>query len=150
MKKTIKLFSLAALSMLALSFTSCKSDDPDETRFYDQLPTPAQTFISNYFPGIKTTTITYDKKDKEYEVYLTNGYEITFSNVGEWIDVDAPAGQTVPTGIAPATIENYVFEKYPGDGINEIEKVKVGYDVELVSGLDLLFNSSGSPIGINN
>ena len=79
----------------------------------------------------------------EYEVLMADGQKVTFNASGEWIDVDAPAGQTIPLGIVPAKIAVYIASNYSGVGVSEISKSVTGYEVELVSGVDLLFDAAG-------
>ena len=83
-------------------------------------------------------------KDKdEYEVILSNKTQIDFYTSGEWKDVDAPAGQALPTGFYPADIDLYLAFNLEGVGVNEISKESYGYDVETVTGLDMRFDHDG-------
>ena len=86
----------------------------------------------------------------EFEVYFANGHDVTFNAQGEWIDVDAPAGQTVPDAIVPVAISEYVMANYLGSGINEISKNAAGYEVDLINGTDLLFDPVGNFVGIGH
>lgn len=63
--------------------------------------------------------------------------------------VDAPSGQTIPSGIVPAAVAVYVDTRYPGVGINEISRDARGYEVDLVDGTDLLFDPAGNFIGLD-
>lgn len=110
------------------------------------LPEAANSFLSQYYPDVKTNRIEKDTDhgQTEYEAYLANGHEVTFDADGNWIDVDAPAGQTIPAGIAPAPIADYVTTNYPDLGINEISREHYGFDVELTNGLDLIFDPAGT------
>lgn len=148
MKNFYKTSSALFVALLGLTFVSC-SDDKDEPIDYKQLPTAAQTFINTYFGDTSVVKITSDKdKNKqEYEVDFANGFEVTFNKDGEWIDVDAPTGMTIPDGIAPEPIANYVSTYYPDLGINEIEKVTTGYKVDLINELELEFDAQGQIIG---
>ena len=143
MKKIFALISMAALMLL--SFSAC-SDDKDELISENALPHAAQTFISTYFPQDNVVKIVKDadKSQHTFEVYFSSGFEVEFDSDGNWIDVDAPAGQVVPQGIVPDAIASYVQEKYPSDPINEISRKAVGYETELASGLDLHFDSDGN------
>ncbi len=141
MKKT---FTLILLTLAAcVGFAAC-SDDKDEPVTPDSLPAAAQTFLSTYFGGDKIQKV--EKDGNSYDVRLVSGYEIDFDATGLWTDVDAPAGKTIPAGIAPTAIEEYVANAYPGDGINEISRQSRGYEVELISGLELHFDTAGAYI----
>ncbi|MCH5229036.1 MAG: PepSY-like domain-containing protein [Muribaculaceae bacterium] len=151
MKKFLQFIRPAIfIAILGLTFASC-SDDKDEPIDFNQLPTISQNFIKTYFTNVEIVNIIYekDKNNHEYEVDLENGFELTFNKEGDWTDVNAPNGQTIPDGIAPESIANYVSENYPDYGINEISKEKNGYDVELTNGLDLNFNLQGEFTGID-
>ena len=85
-----------------------------------------------------------DKGVVLYDVDFKNGHEVTFDSNGEWLEVDAPDGQSIPAGIVPVTIEQYLEQNYSGYGVNDITKVAAGYEIELVSGVDLLFDQDGN------
>jgi len=140
-----KYFYLALVALFMTSAFAC-SDDDDEPISPLSLPQAAQTFISQYFAGSDIKRVEKDDEHTgiEYKVTFTDGYEVEFNASGEWTDVDAPAGRVVPAGIVPAPIAECVAKYFPNDGgINEISREYTGYDVELVSGRDLIFNSEG-------
>lgn len=145
MKKTLKIFSLLLLVLVGTSLSAC-GDDDDVIVPTDQLPTAASTFINTYYPSIKVAYVNKetDKGEVQYEVRMTSGDEITFDASGEWIDVDAPAGRSIPEGIAIVPIADYVAANYSGTGINEISRIAVGYEVELTNGVDLRFDPAGN------
>lgn len=150
--KTLKYLSLMLFMLVGLGLASCDKDDGLVNT--DNLPAAAKSFLSTYYPGVK---ILYAEKDyddghKEYEVDLTNGHSVTFNKDGEWLDVDAPQGQTIPAGIAPEKIVNFIATDFNGVGINEISRNfrgHIGYEVELVNGVDLNFNIDGDYIGVD-
>lgn len=134
------------LAVISFAVTSC---DENEDNFISEkeLPSSAKSFIATYFPSVEVMTTQKDKD--EYEVTLSNGTVIDFDKSGEWKDVDAAMGQTVPTGFYPAAIDTYVAENYAGSGINEISKERRGYDVDLTTGQDLVFDPQGVFIAID-
>ncbi len=143
MKKLLKLLPMMLLAFMAASFTSCDDDDKDDLVITEQqLPSTAKTFLTDYYPSVKVTKV---KKDKdEYEVTLSNAHRIDFNLAGEWQDVDAPKGQSIPSGFYPSAIDTYIEENLNGVGINEISREAYGYDVELVNDLDLRFSTTGA------
>lgn len=153
MKPTLKLLSALLMATCAVTLGACSNDhDGDDSQHVNpaQMPQTAKTFIATYYP---TVTISYvdfeiDNGVPEYDVHMANGHEIKFTATGEWLDVDAPKGQSIPEGIAPEKISEYVFSTYPSTGINEISRTVYGYDVELINGLDLAFDLNGSLIGL--
>lgn len=144
MKKISYLF-LLMMSVVSLGLASCGDDDDEKAIVESQLPGEAKTFLARYFDGVDVlrTFVDTEHSTVEYDVTLANGFEITFNANGEWIDVDAPAGVTIPAGIAPEKIAEYVEVNFSGYGINEIAKEPYGYDVELTNGLDLAFDNNG-------
>ncbi|MDE6740829.1 MAG: hypothetical protein K2J58_00695 [Muribaculaceae bacterium] len=45
---------------------------------------------------------------------------------------------------SPTAIDEYIAENLSGVGINSIEKVKRGYDMELITTTELLFGPDGT------
>lgn len=147
MKKT---FSILFIALFAVLTWSC-SDDDDTPVPPSDLPTAADTFISTYFSGDKIVRVEREGEHSgaEYDVIFASGYEVEFNAQGAWIDVDAPMGMTIPSGIAPLGIESYIATNYPTQGINEISVEYYGYEVELLNGIELMFDQQGNFIGID-
>lgn len=140
MKKLLRLIPILLVAILAgFALTACGDDD--EPASAASLPQPAKTFLDTFFPKAQMMRAVKDKD--EYEVTLTNGFKIEFTHAGEWTDVDAPAGLTIPSGFYPAEIDTYVVGMDNGQGINEISRDSRGYEVELTNGLDLRFDLNG-------
>jgi len=131
------------MAVFGLTLTSCDSKDADVVE-PSELPTAVTSFLNAYYPGqdIMRSVLTTGK-DAKYEIRLRNGHEIDFNTNGEWIDVDAPKGESIPAGIAPVAIVDYIVANYSGQNINEISKETFGYDVELTNGVDLEFDKAG-------
>lgn len=147
MKKTFRLIPMLLMAFVAILAVSC-SDDKDEPITTEQLPEQARTFINAYYPS---ATIVNSHKDKdEYEVIMSDGTKIDFNKHGEWKDVDAPVGKTIPNGFYPEAIDTYVYYNYNPAGINEISKDNREYEVELTNGLDLRFARDGAFIRIDH
>lgn len=144
MKKFLKFLPVLLAGILAISLWSC-SDDKDEPVSYNELPAAAKTFLTTYYPSVNTVSVAKDKDD--YDVVLANGHKVDFNKQGEWQDVDAPMGQTIPTGFYPAAIDDYVANMADNAGINEISKERNGYEVETLTGQELHFSSDGSFLG---
>ncbi len=145
MKKILKFLPLLLIAVMGVALASC-DNDKDEPIPSTQLPSKASEFITQYFPSAK---IVSSQKDKdEYDVKLSDGTEIDFNKDGEWIDVDAAAGNILPTGFYPSEIDSYIAQNYEGLGINEITKVSRGYEVELNTGTEMIFAHDGSFIEI--
>ena len=133
------------VAVLSIALWSCSDDD--EPVPITKLPSSSQTFLNTYFDNVDIISVTKDKDD--YEVLLSNGYSVEFNTSGEWTDVDAPVGKTVPAAFYPAAIDTYISSAYSGSGINEISRIDRGYEVELLNGTDLYFSADGTYIGID-
>lgn len=147
-----KILALTLGLFLIMGMWSCSSDDDDKVVPETELPAAAKTFLMSYFPEAKVLKVEKDTKhaNAEYDVTLSNGFSVEFTQAGEWVDVDAPLGITVPDGIVPPAISAYIAEKYPDNGVNEISKEATHYEVELVTGLDLNFSLDGIFLGFGD
>ncbi|MDE6048393.1 MAG: PepSY-like domain-containing protein [Paramuribaculum sp.] len=147
MKRLFKFIPVLFAGVIALTLMSCSDDDKDINP--TDLPSNAKAFIATYYPSAKIVKTTKDKN--EYDVILNNGHTIDFNKDGEWIDVDAPVGQTVPTGFYPASIDTYISSNFgTSGGINEISVNARGFEVDLVSGVELIFDQTGTFVGLDN
>ena len=138
---------LGLVAVMGLSLVACSDDDKDEPIAAENLPAAARSFISDYYPS--TYVISANLDDNEYEVVLSNGHILDFDRSGVWQDVDAPYGESVPTGFYPSAIDDYISVSYPENGINEISKSSRGYEVELLTGQDLDFDREGAFLGVD-
>lgn len=135
----MKKILFVVLSLVAVSaFASC--DEKIVT--YDQLPFAAKSFVKAYFPD---ETVSYVTKDDDlirpdYEVLLSDGTKLEFTNSGELKKVSSKDG--IPVDIVPEAIRNYVNVRYPGTGFVEYEIGKRTYEVTLTNRLEFKFNSN--------
>lgn len=140
---------LIALACAAV-FTSCAK----ETTTHDAsiLPEQAKNILNqNFKSGVSLVEIeTKGIGDKEYEVTLTDGSEITFTSSGEWTNIETPNNKAVPEGLVPTTIANYVRQKHAGTSIVGIEKDKKGFDVELSNNIEIKFDPAGNFVKYDN
>lgn len=146
MKKFFKFIPLLLVAVLGCAAWSC-SDDDSEPVAVAMLPDTAKSFVTQYFSSAVIVSAKID--GDEFETRLSDGTRIDFDKAGAWTDVDAPKGKTIPSGFYPEAIDSYVATNYAGTGINEISKEKRGYDVELVSGVDLVFDTAGQFISVD-
>lgn len=152
MKKLYLLLMLCVFSCVAWS-CSDNDDDKDTPISLSDLPTAARTFISKFVPDDEVVRVVKEvsASNVQYDVRFRSGLEIEFDGAGNWTDVDAPNGQTVPTGIVPAEIQKYIDTNYNAIGVNEISiDARGNYEVELLSGIDLLFDSDGNFIRVDH
>ena len=117
----------------------------------DQLPQKAQEFIQKYFPKNEISLAKMEKDfwEKKYEVVFVNGEKAEFLKDGSWEKVDCKYS-TVPTGIVPQAIKDYVSKHYPEAKILKIERDSKTYEVKLNNQLELEFNKAFQLIDIDN
>lgn len=149
MKKLLKFLPMLLVAVFGVTaMSSCSDDDDkDQSIAISMLPNSAKDFVTKYFSNAVIVSAKVD--GNEYEAVLSDGTRIDFDKTGSWTDVDAPRGKTIPTGFYPEAIDTYVAANYAGVGINEISKETRGYDVELVSGVDLVFSTTGEFIAVD-
>ncbi len=87
--------------------------------------------------------------EKKYEVVFVNGEKAEFLKDGSWEKVDCKYS-TVPTGIVPQAIKDYVSKHYPEAKILKIERDSKTYEVKLNNQLELEFNKAFQLIDIDN
>ena len=117
----------------------------------DNLPSPAKSFIEEYFPGVP---VSYVKKDSKlisttYEIILQDGTEIEFGSKGVWDKVDCKR-KAVPSGLIPAAITDYVNNNFAGQFIVMIDKEPFGTEIELDNDLELKFDKKDQLINIDD
>ncbi|MGN0187853.1 MAG: PepSY-like domain-containing protein [Paludibacteraceae bacterium] len=134
---------LALMLCLATSLTACEKNDTPIT--FDDLPVISQEFINRHFGDLDIALILkdYDDLSFTYDVNFTNLYEVDFDKNGEWIKVDCQR-DSVPEAIVPASIATYVNTRFTGQYIVEIERKTRTYDVELNTGVDVIFDKDGN------
>lgn len=162
MKKSKLVVLFASLLLLcSFNFIACSDDnDADGSEVivsYTDLPMNAQTFMETYFGGNGNVK----KIEKEtysnmvfFDVETKDGFEIMFNSDGEWQEIDAPDGSTVPSEVIPEQIMQTLNQQYQGYGVVEINKTGQNYNVELSnnqggSSIILTFNQSGEIISSN-
>lgn len=138
MKKIV----LIAASLLLFSAVSAYADNDRPIQF-NQLPEAAQQFINTYFPDQK---VSFAKEERDfmevsYEVMFTNSIKIEFAGNGEWKEVNCRYS-TLPDGIVPEQIDNYVETNFPGVSIYSIERGYRDIEVNLTNGLELTFDKN--------
>ena len=141
-------FLLTAL--LALSTAAfCFADDRPIP--VEQLPAAAKTFVQEHFPE---NAIVYAKMDvemqkTEYEARLNDGSKVEFDEQGNWKEVNCHY-KAVPAVLVPKAIADYVQAKFPDIAITKISRKWYGFEVELLSDLDLRFDKDGAFIGFDD
>lgn len=111
----------------------------------NDLPEAAKEMLDEYFPKAKVSMIKVDRhllKKTDYDVKLTNGTKIEFSNKGKWTNVDCKK-KSVPKSLVPKAIRNSVAKKYAGEKIVRISRSSLYYTVGLSNDRNLKYDRLG-------
>jgi hypothetical protein len=139
---TKKIFNLIAVTLL--STMCCTACDREKVITPNELPKKSQEFLATHFSGVKVTLVS--KEYNDYDVWLDNDFELSFTHKGEWYEVDGNRN-AVPQSVIdllPKAIANYVSAHFPNTQIVSVNREPFGYDVDLSNGLDLEFDSNGN------
>lgn len=133
---------LSVLLPGALLLTSCVDDVV--TRDMGQLPEPARLFVQNNFSSHHVSYIKIDREwfSTEYKVVLTNGDELEFYADGNWKEVECKRA-AVPIELLPEPVRRYLNANFPGVAIEKVKRTSRRIEVELNNGLELIFDSEG-------
>lgn len=144
MKKTLFALSLLLTSQMALQ----AADKPVQV---NQMPKKAQAFITTYFPSEKVafSSVDTDMMGNEYKVIFANGQVAEFDKKGEWTEVDAKTS-TVPAGVVPALIQNYLKTSHPDAKVAKIERDRTGYELKLANGIEVKFDAKQNIVGYDD
>ena len=149
MKRILSL-TLALVALVSLVTLSLHAGS-DRVIQSKQLPKAAQLFLAKHFAG---RAVSFAKEDRDfsgttYDVRLADGTEVEFTSAGEWKEVD---GQhtALPLTFIPAQIVKTIQSQHAGDAIVHIERKRRGYQVELASGLEVLFNTRFQLVGYDD
>lgn len=94
-----------------------------------KLPSGITTFVQKHFPSQKITNASQERDDKDYNLRLSDGTKLEFGSDGALMEVQTK--KTIPAGVLPQGIVDYVKKVYPGASVRSMEHSKDGYDVEL-------------------
>ena len=137
---------------LLLSVAAANAFIDSYTISRDKLPEEARQMLDEHFPKAKVSMIKIDRhllKKTDYDVRLTNGTKIEFSNKGKWTTVDC-GSREVPEALVPGTVRKYVEKNFSGLRVVSVGKRNAGYDVGLSDGTLHRFNLLGQYKGVRS
>lgn len=139
-----KLLLIIAVFLGAISASAALPFDKYSINRKD-LPEAAREMLDEHFPKAKVSMVKVDKhllKKTDYDVKLTNGAKIEFSNKGKWTNVDCKK-KSVPESLIPKPIRKSIARKYPEENIVRISRSTLYYTVGLANGKDLKYDRLG-------
>lgn len=148
MKKIMTVVMLLAVSTL------CNACEEVEIVNASKLPKESKAFLKTHFDGVEVTSVVkeIDGLEKDYTVFLQNGFEVDFTRSGAWDEVDGRT-QAVPASLLallPAGIESYVNANFAEHLIVRVNREHYGYDIGLSGNIELEFTSSGQFFGYDD
>lgn len=129
-----------ALAM-STNLVSCSKDEKRRIAF-DELPQTAQTFVQKHFSD-KQVSIVY-REYGEYEILFVDGAKIEFTRKGEWDEIEDKDVDGIPEAIMLQSIVDYVDANHPNQPVVKINKERSRFEVELSSGVEIVFNKNGN------
>lgn len=139
-----KFILFTAIILTALTASAALSFDKYSVNRKD-LPQEAQEMLAEHFPKAKVSMVKVDRhllKRTDYDVKLTNGTKIDFSNKGRWTHIDCKK-KSVPESLIPKAIRNSVEKKYAGQKIVRISRSSLYYTIGLSNGKNLKYDRLG-------
>ena len=111
---------------------------------FEDLPTKAKSFVRTYFGhyDIRFVKIDITMTKTNYTVQFENDMKIEFNSNGDWDEVNSPS-DCLPSDFLNNMILNHLNKNYPDCCLHVISKGKHKFEVELTSGLELVFNKKG-------
>ncbi len=110
------------------------------------LPQEAVDMIETHFPKAAVSSIKIDRhllKKTDYDVKLTNGVTLEFSNKGKWTSIDC-GKKEVPEDLVPAGVKRYMKKNLSSSKIVSLVKKSTGYEVGIDDGRILKFDLLGT------
>jgi hypothetical protein len=141
---------LLTLMALVMTVTAANAFIDSYTIKKDALPEEAQKMLTDYFPKAKVSMIKVDRhllKKTDYDVKLTNGVKVEFSNKGKWTSVDC-GKKALPEDLLPNTIRRYLSKNFADLKAVSISKRNGGHDIGLSDGTLHRFDVLGSYKGV--
>lgn len=144
----MKIGKLIVMALLALGPTAAASGALPIDKYSinrKDLPAEAREMLDEHFPKAKVSMVKVDRhllKRTDYDVKLTNGTKIEFSNKGRWTSIDCKK-KSVPETLVPKAIRNSVAKKYAGAKIVRISRSSLYYTVGLANGKELKYDRLG-------
>jgi len=137
-----------AFMISTISLIGC--DDKETLLDADKIPAEIKTYVEKHFPGknILQCIKDVDGLEVSYDVVVEGGYKLEFNRDKK---IDSVKGvPKLPDSVVPEKILAYVASNYPGNYIIEWDADKTTQEVKLDNRLELVFNSAGDFLRIDD
>lgn len=125
--------------------------DNDKPVAFEQLPAAAQQFVKQNFPNVKVAFAKMENKlfGASYDVVFINGDNLEFDKNGQWTEISCKH-QTVPLGVVPAQIKQFVDSNYPGVKYLSLERDRDSYEIRLSNYWEIKFDKNFNVIDMDS
>lgn len=111
------------------------------------LPAVAQKTVADHYSAQKVAQIKIESD--EYEITFTDGTMLEFNRSGAIKEVDPAPGDTVPSSLLPAAINDYLRANYSGQKVIKYDSGHKDDEVKVSSGIELKFDKQGKFLRID-
>lgn len=119
--------------------------DDDRPVAISSLPQTILDYVARNHP--QQTIVWAEWDDDEFEIYLSNGFELYFDANGNFISIDWE--ELIDPANLPQSVLSYVSQNYPNATILYAEFDDNYYEVKLDNGLELYFDYNGTYLGLS-
>ena len=106
----------------------------------NSLPQNIQNFIATHFKA-QIGLVEMDRKS--YEIYLTDGTELEFDLMGNWIEIES---EFVPVdfGVLPPNVASIIKAQHPNATLLEVKRKMSYYKIKLSNKMKIYIDANGT------
>lgn len=106
----------------------------------NSLPQNIQNFITTHFKA-QIGLVEMDRKS--YEIYLTDGTELEFDLIGNWIEIESEFAP-VDFGVLPPNVANIIKAQHPNATLLEVKRKMSYYKIKLSNKMKIYIDANGT------
>lgn len=106
----------------------------------NSLPQNIQNFIATHFKA-QIGLVEMDRKS--YEIYLTDGTELEFDLMGNWIEIESEFAP-VDFGVLPPNVANIIKAQHPNATLLEVKRKMSYYKIKLSNKMKIYIDANGT------
>ncbi|MDO5607510.1 MAG: PepSY-like domain-containing protein [Capnocytophaga sp.] len=115
-----------------------------------EIPSEIHTYVKKHFPKHTITRAEVDTEmmKKEYEIELNDGTDLEFDSKFQIKKIDSRTA--LPASVVPVALMQYAKKHYPNNTITGWETERKQQKIELNNDVELIFNTKGKFIRIDD